>query len=57
MSFQDDCEDDPIVFTRPQTQIVITCTDGTHVQTIDLPALEIRRTEANPEWLAEEEKS
>jgi hypothetical protein len=57
MSFQDDCDDDPIVFTREHTQIVITCTDGSHVQTIDLPALTIRRSEASPEWLAAEEAS
>lgn len=52
MSFDDDNRDDPIVFTREATRIRIETFDGEHIQTIELPALSIRRSEASPEWLA-----
>jgi hypothetical protein len=52
MSFQDDVEDDPIVFTRDHTQIVVSGPEGEIIQTIDMPALALRRSEVDPTWLA-----
>jgi hypothetical protein len=51
MSFDDDNRDDPVLFTRDAMCIVVTCTDGSHIQTIDLPALQMRRSEVDPTWL------
>lgn len=53
MSYQD--EEDPVIFTREATQIVITLFDGTPVDTIDLPEVTLRRSEVDPTWLAARE--
>jgi hypothetical protein len=52
VSFSDDLSEDPVVFTREATQIVFSGPDGEVIETIDLPALSIRRSEVCPEWLA-----
>lgn len=50
MSFED--EEDPVLFERPESQIVITTCGGEVIDTIDLPALALRRSEVSPAWLA-----
>lgn len=50
--WDDDNRDDPVVFTREATQIVISDFHGNVLETIDLPELSMRRSEVSPEWLA-----
>jgi len=51
LSFDDDVRDAPF-YIRPAATIEITCTDGTHVQTIELPELKLTRDQVSPAWLA-----
>jgi len=48
----DEIPADPVVFSRDATQIVITTSTGKPVDTIDVPAIELRRSETDPTWLA-----
>jgi hypothetical protein len=54
MSFDDDNRDTPF-FVRPATIIAIERTDGTPIQTIDLPELKLTRHQCSPGWLALQE--
>lgn len=52
MSFQDDCEYDPVVVDTEAARIVVSGPDGEVIQVIDVPARKMRRSEVSPEWLA-----
>jgi len=51
----DEVAADPVVFERVATQIEIATCDGQQVDRIDVPALQIRRSEASAEWLEADE--
>ena len=51
MSFTDDLNDDPIVFTRPSTMVVIRDFHGKVQHVIALSEVNMRRSEVDPKWL------